>query len=50
MKVVSLPTLAAARFVEGAANASFERMKERVQKMDGNTASAESIMKMFAPK
>jgi TRAP-type C4-dicarboxylate transport system substrate-binding protein len=50
MKVNSLPTLAGYRFVEGAAQASFDRMKERVQKMDGNTASAENVMKLFAPK
>ena len=50
VKVTTLPTLAGARFVEGAANASHQRMKDRIQKMDGNTASAENVMKLFSPR
>ncbi len=48
MKVVALPPAAQKAFVEGAREASYARMKERMAK-SGDSRSYETMVKLFAP-
>jgi TRAP-type transport system periplasmic protein len=48
IKQLSLPADASRRFLEGARNASFARMKDRLEKM-GDAAAYDAAVKAFAP-